>query len=142
MITLLISILLFIVFLFLSAIHFYWGLGGSWGSEASIPTNEKGEKVMNPKVVECFVVGLSLLSMGLLILAKSELLIFNLPDWLLKYGLWAIAFIFLLRALGEFQYIGIFKKVKHTRFGKMDTKFYSPLCLTIAILILILELKK
>lgn len=142
MITQLISVILFVTFLSLSGIHFYWGLGGSWGSEASIPTNEKGEKVMNPKMVECFVVGLALLSMGLLILVKSELLALYLPDWLLQYGFWVIAFIFLLRAIGEFQYVGIFKKIKHTRFGKMDTNFYSPLCLIIAILILILELEK
>jgi len=42
--------------------------------------------------------------------------------------------IFLLRAIGDFNYVGFFKKIKDTNFGKMDSKYYSPLCLVIAIM--------
>jgi len=62
-----------------------------------------------------------------------------LPNWLSHYGLWAITTIFLIRAIGEFKYIGFFKKIKTTTFGQMDTKFYSPLCLIISFLGVILQ---
>ncbi len=85
---------------------------------------------------------LGLLGIGLFILIKSGFILFNIPLWLDNYGLWIIAGIFILRAIGEFNYVGFFKKIKQTKFGQNDTKYYSPLCLTIGILTLLMELKK
>ena len=136
----LIGLILFIVFLFLSAIHIYWGLGGRWGAEAAIPTKEDNEKLMNPGLFECFVVALGLFGFGIFSLIKARVILFHLPGWLLSYGLWMIAVLFLVRAIGEFKYVGFFKKVNTTKFGKMDTKYYSPLCLLIALSGIILEL--
>jgi hypothetical protein len=34
--------------------------------------------------------------------------------------------------MGEFNYVGFFKKVKDTEFAKWDTKLFSPLCLLIS----------
>jgi len=42
-------------------IHIYWGIGGKWAASAAVPTNEKNEKIMNPTLVECFVVAFALL---------------------------------------------------------------------------------
>jgi hypothetical protein len=138
----LIATVLFLIFLFLSAIHFYWGLGGRWGSGAVIPTKDDNVKVMNPRLAESFIVAFGLLSFGLLILIKAGIIAFSLPAWLSVYGLWIIAGIFIVRAIGEFRYVGLFKKIRHTKFGQMDTKFYSPLCLFVGILTIILELNK
>lgn len=38
----------------------------------------------------------------------------------------------LLRGVGEFRYVGLFKRVKGSRFARNDTRFYSPLCLMLA----------
>ena len=135
-----IGILLFSIFILLSAIHFYWGLGGKWGTNASIPTNENNKQIMHPKLLDCFVVGTGLLSFGVFILIKIKIVSFDLPSFLLKYGLTAISILFILRATGEFKYAGFFKKIKNTHFGQMDTKYYSPLCLLIGILGIMLEL--
>ncbi len=135
MLTILIGLLLFFTFCFLSAIHIYWGLGGKWGANAAVPTKANNQKVMNPKLVECFVVALGLLGFGLFILITAQILSFNLPNWLMKYGLWTISTIFILRAIGEFKYVGFFKKIKLTQFGQLDTKYYSPLCLVIGLLV-------
>ena len=51
------------------------------------------------------------------------------PAWLSRYGLWLLAGVFLLRAIGDFRYVGFTKKVRATRFAQLDTRFYSPLCL-------------
>jgi hypothetical protein len=142
MLAILIGLLLFFIFFFLSAIHFYWGLGGKWGTNAAVPTKENNEKVMNPKLFECFVVGFALLGFGLFILVKSQILAFNLPNWLMDYGLWVLSLLFILRAIGEFKYVGFFKKIKTTKFGQLDTKYYSPLCLVIGLLAMTLALMR
>jgi hypothetical protein len=106
-----IAIPLMSIFLFLSALHFYWAFG--------------------------------LLSFGLVVLVNvidfERSLFLGLVQ---LYGLWIIASIFILRAIGEFKYVGFFKKISQTKFGQNDTKYYSPLCLIIGILTLMLELTK
>lgn len=140
--TILISILLFLIFAFLSSLHFYWGFGGRWGSQAVFPTKDDNSKPQMPGVFPTFVVAFGLLVIGLFILQKGAFLNFTIPLWIDQYGLGIIAVIFIVRAIGEFNYVGFFKKIKHTKFGKNDTKYYSPLCLTIGILTIILILNK
>ncbi len=136
------GILLFLIFLFLSGLHFYWGLGGKWGVNASIPTKENNENVLNPKLFDCFAVAFGLLGFGIFVLIKSGFILYKMPVWLTHYGLWAISFLFILRAIGEFKYVGFFKKIRTTLFAQMDTKYYSPLCLFIGFLGILLELIK
>jgi len=129
--------------LFISSIHIYWAFGGNWGSDAVLPTkDDNNTKVLNPSILPTLIVAFGLLGFGLHILIISGLIAFDIPQWLSNYGLWIIASIFTLRAIGDFKYVGFFKKIKLTKFGKNDTKYYSPLCLTIGILTLILELIK
>lgn len=128
------SILLSIIFFTLGLIHLNWVLGGEFGYENSLPTNEEGKRVLNPKKIDSTIIAIGLISFGIFYIFKSSLVENNLPIWIIKYGGWIIPSIFILRAIGDFKYIGFFKKIKTTKFGKMDTKFYSPLCLIIGIL--------
>lgn len=128
------SILLFGVFLLLGLVHFNWALGGSWGFDAALPTTESGQRVLNPKKADSAIVGLGLTTFGIFYLIFSGLFLnMYLPEWIFSYGRWVIPIIFILRAIGDFKYIGFFKKVRSTTFGKMDTKLHSPLCLGIGI---------
>lgn len=135
-----IGLILTTIFLLLAGIHFYWGLGGKWGAHAAIPTREDGSRLMNPKRQECFVVGSGLCGFALFLLVRSGLVPLMLPAWLAAYGLWILAVLFLLRAIGEFRYIGFFKKITTTHFARLDTRYYSPLCLLIGLLALGLQL--
>jgi hypothetical protein len=140
-----ISTILIVIFLFLSGLHFYWGFGGEWGNGAVIPTKNDDTKVIMPGVIPTFIVAFGLLGFAIVIVMNAVTLDFKLPLWLdiiRKYGLLFIAVIFTLRAIGEFNYVGFFKKYKQTKFGQNDSKYYSPLCLTIGILALLLELIK
>lgn len=137
-----ITIFLFLIFLFLSSVHFYWGFGGKWGNGAVIPTKDGTEKVIMPGPVPTFAVGSGLFCIGCIILIKGGLLELSLPYWISKSSLWVVSFIFILRAVGEFNYVGFFKKVKDTKFAENDTRYYSPLCLLIGILTLIIELSR
>jgi len=138
-----ISILLFLIFLFISSIHFYWAFGGQKGSDEVLPTKDDNTtKVLNPTTGSTLIVAFGLLGFGLFILSMSGLTTFSVPNWLTKYGLWTIGGVFTLRAIGDFKYVGLFKKIKQTTFGKNDTKYFTPLCLMIVILTIILTLKK
>ena len=53
----------------------------------------------------------------------------NVPDWVMMISNWMIPAIFLLRAIGDFNDVGFFKKRRQTYFGKLDSRVYSPLCL-------------
>jgi hypothetical protein len=52
-----------------------------------------------------------------------------------------IAFIFLARAVGDFNYVGFFKRVKRTAFAKNDSRYFAPLCLFIAVTSAVIALK-
>ncbi|WP_345272293.1 DUF3995 domain-containing protein [Flaviramulus aquimarinus] len=136
------SILLSFVFILLGLIHFNWVIGGKFGFIESLPTKRNGERVLNPKRIDSAIVGIVLIVFGLFYIFKSGLIAYHLPKWIMKYGSWLIPLIFILRAVGEFKYIGFFKSVKKTKFGKLDTKLLSPLCLIIGVMGIIIQLIK
>lgn len=131
--TTILSIILFSIFTILAIIHFNWVIGGKWGFDKALPTNEKGERILNPRKIDSAIVGFGLVGFGLFYLWQSGVIQLDLPAWVMYVG-WLIPAIFILRAIGEFRYIGFFKKIKTTDFGKMDTQLYSPLCLFIGVL--------
>lgn len=137
-----ISIFLSIILIGLGMIHFNWVIGGTFGFAASLPTNENGKRILNPKKTDSAIVGMGLTVFGVFYLLKSGLLDYNLPEWVITYGSWIIPIIFLLRAVGEFKYVGFFKRVKHTNFGRLDTIFFSPLCLVIGVFGILVQLIK
>ena len=134
------SIILIFIFTVLGLIHFNWAFGGRFGFTKSIPTKENGERVLNPRKIDSAFVGIVLTVFGGFYVLKSGLIDHNLPIWFMNYGSWIIPILFLLRAIGDFKYIGIFKRVKKTNFGKLDTRFFSPLCIFIGVIGLIIQL--
>ncbi len=128
------AIVIFIIFLGLSLLHISWALGSKYGFETALPTNEEGKRMLNPKKSDSLIVGLGLLIFGLFYLIKVDLIAFELPSIVLSAASWVIPSIFLLRAIGDFRYIGFTKKIKSTPFAIKDSRYYSPLCLSIAII--------
>jgi len=133
------ALILSCIFLFLSGLHVYWGLGGKWAKDAAVPRNVNGAKRINPSAFACFIVAFLLLGAEFFVLVESRLLFFNWPGWLLHSGSWILIALFTARAIGEFRYVGFFKKVKASKFAYLDTKYYSPLCVLIAALLCCLE---
>jgi hypothetical protein len=98
-----------------------------------------GIKRITPSSNACFLVAFLLLAAGIFVLVRSHLLPVNLPLWLLHSGTWVLFVIFMAMAVGEFKYVGFFKKIKSSQFAIPDTKYYSPLCVLIAALLYCLE---
>ncbi|WP_231567326.1 DUF3995 domain-containing protein [Lacinutrix sp. Hel_I_90] len=136
------SILLSLILIALGIIHFSWVFGGTFWFTESLPTNENGKRVLNPKKMDSAIVGLGLTTFGLFYLINAGVIPVNLPEQVIEYVGWIIPTIFLLRAIGEFKYVGFFKRIKHTEFGKRDTKLFSPLCLIISLFGILIQLAK
>lgn len=128
------------ILIVLSGIHFYWALGGKAGIESTLPTDLEGKRVLNPKKMDSALVAVFLLIFALLFFCKAGILDFYLPHLIGRFGTSVISLIFLLRALGDFRYVGFSKKIKSTPFAELDTKYFSPLCLFIGINGILLEI--
>lgn len=126
-------IVLCLIFVTLSGIHFYWLFGGEWGYKQAVPTKEKGVEPAPVPWHMTLVVALGLLGMALFYLYLADLTSLYIPSWIGNYGKWIVPSIFTIRAIGEFNYVGFFKKVKDTDFAKADTRLFAPLCLGIGI---------
>ncbi|MEZ0542351.1 DUF3995 domain-containing protein [Fibrella arboris] len=119
----------------ISGLHLYWAFGGKWGVAVAIPELAKtpGAKVVRPGPGMTLAVAVGLACMAGLHLYKIGWLAVSLPTWLEQYGLWLVGAIFFLRVIGDFRYVGFFKRVTDTPFAQMDTAYYIPLCLIISI---------
>ncbi|EGD05771.1 hypothetical protein B1M_04736, partial [Burkholderia sp. TJI49] len=49
------------------------------------------------------------------------------------FAIAVLALIFAVRAVGDFRYVGFFKRIRGSRFARMDTLCYSPLCAALAL---------
>lgn len=119
-----------ILLLIIALLHVYWATGGLWGTGAVIPrTNDDTRQLFRPGMTGTLLVALLLSSAAYLLLTQSGYLLPLFPSPLLSGGCGLCAAVFFLRAIGDFRYIGFFKKIRHTRFARNDTWLYSPLCL-------------
>ncbi len=127
------------IFLILSILHLYWGFGGKWALASTLPTTGSGETVLNPTPFHCFFVAGGLMLFGMAPLIKVGLLSVKLPAWISAYSLWVITTLFFFRAIGDFRYVGFFKKIRDTNFGRLDTFLYAPLSFIIALVALLIQ---
>jgi hypothetical protein len=126
MIHLILSAILWII----AGFHFYWAFGGQRFSQGVFP-NIKNHSFRPSKAATLFV-ALCFMALAIYYLKYVEIL----P----KYFLMGLALVFLLRAIGEFKYLGFFKTEKNGLFAINDTQYFSPLCVVLGLLNLILYL--
>ncbi|PWN70221.1 DUF3995 domain-containing protein [Chryseobacterium phosphatilyticum] len=118
----------------IAIIHIYWAFGGSWGKQQAVPTTPTGVPLFAPGFVASFGVGAVLTCFIILVnLGNSD----YIPQKIYTSLLALVALIFLIRSIGDFKYVGFFKKVNETNFARLDKRYYSPLCLTIFILFIL-----
>lgn len=118
-------------FVVTALLHFYWAAGGGAGKTAAVP--HVGETpLFVPSKLSTIAVGVVLLGMGAMVLWRVNAISLPFPRVWSTVGTSLIATAFTLRAVGEFKYVGFFKRVRGTQFARLDTRFYSPLCLGVA----------
>jgi Protein of unknown function (DUF3995) len=120
----------------LGLVHLYWAAGGTFGKGATVPVRD-GKPVLRPTPLTTAIVAVGLFAMAALLAANIGWIAIPITPLSLRVCLWLITATFSLRALGDFRYVGFFKRVRDSRFAKLDTQIYSPLCLLLAILVTI-----
>ncbi|MCG7408740.1 DUF3995 domain-containing protein [Paenibacillus sp. ACRRX] len=123
------------VLLGLSVLHVYWMLGGRWGIEAVIPVRGN-KRLFTPGKIGTLGVAAMLAFAAAIIMGIGGLTEPLLPGWVYQWGGWVIFGVFLLRAIGEFRWVGFFKTEKGTLFARWDTRVFSPLCFLLAAAVL------
>lgn len=127
----LLPILLIIVFSLLSLIHIYWAFGGQAGWLAALP-EVNGRPAFTPSTRATLVIATFLFFCAILVGFTSGFITLPLPFFIFKWLSFGLSFGLLLRAIGDFNLVGFFKRVRGTRFANLDSTFYSPLCLLLA----------
>ena len=107
------------IFALLALLHFYWALRGISGSSAAIP-HVNGRPAFKPTKAVTAAVGLVLLGTAAIVLMQVKLLLAG------------AAVVLILRAIGDFRLVGFFKRLRGSRFARLDTLLYSPLCLALS----------
>jgi flagellar biosynthesis protein FliQ len=120
-----------IAFIVIALWHFYMAFFPPRGDNAAVPS-VNGKPLFVPSLVATLGVGAVVTAFAALTAATADLLPMSLPKAMLVWLSYGLAVGLFLRAIGEFKYVGFFKRVRSSRFAKFDTFIYSPLCLLLA----------
>lgn len=130
------------VLLSLAVLHVYWAAGGKAGMTAAVPEVE-GRPAFVPGPNATLLVALALTLGALVVLGRAGLWTpERIPRFVFLAGTWVLCAVFLARAVGDLRLVGLFKRVRGTRFARRDTLFYSPLCLLLGLGLLGLALSR
>jgi len=124
----------------LGVVHVFWALGSMRLSEAAVPQIE-GRVAFKPGRAATVAVAVALFLAALCILARGGVIALPLPWGVFYWATWALAFVFIGRAIGDFRLVGFFKRVRGSPFARLDTLAYSPLCLILGLAMLWLALR-
>ncbi|MEQ1725792.1 MAG: DUF3995 domain-containing protein [Sphingopyxis sp.] len=116
----------------LGALHIYWLLGGKVGINSAIP-EINGEAAFIPPKWATAAVALGLFSCAWLVAALLKFLPSPIESAILDLLAYLLAAVFALRAIGDFNLVGFTKRQRDSRFARLDTLLYSPLCLVLAV---------
>lgn len=122
-----IATILAVSFAGLAALHLYWVLGGTFGMSAALPEVD-GIPVFTPSKVATVAVAFVLAGFALVALVLGFGSTSGIASYAEYCGL-AVGGVLVLRAVGEFRYVGFFNRVKGSKFAAYDSWVFSPFCL-------------
>ena len=126
------ALIVSLAFVALALWRFRMALSPAGGMSGAVPS-ESGKPLFMPSIRATLAVGVVLLVFAFLVAATAGLIEVGLPVRMLSWFSYALALGLLARVVGEFKCVGFFKRVRGTRFARLDTLLYSPLCLLLAV---------
>lgn len=129
------------VFLALAMLHLYWVFGGRALKLGAVP-QVAGRPAFVPSPGMTLGVALALSTCALLVAGTVGWLPIPIPQRFFCWLVFALALVFLARAIGDFRLVGFFKKTQYSVFARLDTRVFSPLCLAIALGLLLVAVAR
>ncbi|MGG4219056.1 DUF3995 domain-containing protein [Paenibacillus jamilae] len=123
----------------LSGMHLYWVFGGQKGAKAAIPSTGT-DLLFTPSKIGTSIVAVLLALAAWFVLELGEAVPFRFFHFFYSYGAGLLTCLFILRSIGDFKWVGFFKRKKGTVFAKWDTALHSPLCFLLGTAILMMML--
>jgi len=120
------------VFVALSAVHVYWALGGGAGKVAAVPELDNRPAFI-PSAASTFAVAIALALCAVLVAASAGLIVSKVPALWVTWLAFLLALALVARAVGDFRLVGFFKRIRATRFARLDSALYAPLCLVLGV---------
>jgi hypothetical protein len=121
-----------LIFLVLAFWHVRMAISPSSGESVAMPS-VSGKPLFVPSTRATWAVAVVLLLFACLVVARAGLVQVGIPERVLSWLCYALALGLLARAIGEFKYVGFFKRVRGSKFARLDTLLYSPLCLLLSV---------
>lgn len=119
------------IFACIAVWHFRMAMLPMTGETCAVPSVD-GKPLFVPSRRSTVIVGIVLTLCAALVAATGGIVTVGLPAVLLVWLSYALALGLLARAVGDFKYLGFFKRVRGSAFARLDTLVYSPLCLLLA----------
>ena len=122
------------VFAVIALVHVYWALGGQWAAVAAVPQVPVAGLVptlrpaFKPSGWITLLVAAALLAIAALVCLRVGWGVPAVHHKALQWLISVIALLMFARAIGDSHLVGFFKDVKGSRFARLDTWVYSPLC--------------
>ncbi|MFJ4248108.1 Protein of unknown function [Pseudomonas helmanticensis] len=122
------------IFAVIALMHVYWALGGQWAAAVVVPQIPVDGFVatvrpaFKPSGWLTLVVAAALLVIAALVCMRVGWGMPAVNHKALQWLISAIALMMFARSIGDSNLVGFFKEVKGSRFARLDTWVYSPLC--------------
>jgi hypothetical protein len=115
----------------LSGVHVAWAFRSAPPSQAVIPHVDGRPLFVPSRLATLGVAALLALAAASVLLAGSELA--GPIQTLARIGTSGVALAFAGRVVGDFRFVGLFKKTRGTRFARADDRYFIPICLALAV---------
>lgn len=122
--------------------HLYWAIGGTKGLGVAVPeksASKGGGPVFVPSAFGTIAAGLLIAGLAAFYAFEARPLISSAVNRDTLFAPWEVALLvatgagFILRAIGDFKYVGFFKRSTGTPFAIADSRYFSPLCLFLGV---------
>jgi Protein of unknown function (DUF3995) len=128
----LIALALVLVLAALGLVHVYWGFGGRTAAAAAVP-EVAGRPAFKPSRTATLLVAMALLAAATLV-ATTARLVPDLPvPRVARFLTFVLGSVFVARSIGDFRLVGFFKRASASRFARLDTLVFAPLCLLVGL---------